>query len=133
MSSSSKATEKGLGQIGITTARDHADLIIEDYPDPDQQFRRLTLDSHAAKRHLRKLIEQDVINVTEKKADWFEYSVDERAYKAAKTARENRDPLLPCGHSGMIHLRDGRGFVCSYWNCSKIFDRQEIADWRAEK
>ena len=131
--SSSAGVNAGLGQIGIETARSHADLIIEEFPDPDQKFRRLELESHAAKRHLVKLVEQDVVNIVEDTGDFLRYRVDRRAHAAAQRVLETRDPMLPCGHSGMINLRDGRGFVCSYWVCTEIFDRQEIADWRAEQ
>ena len=131
--SSKAAIDSGLGQIGVDTARHYADLILNDFPQPGKQFRRDDLECHSAKRHLQVLYERDVINLAEEKKDWLEYEVDQRAHAVAKAARENRESILPCEHAGMIHLRDGRGFVCSYWKCGKIHEREEILEWRDER
>lgn len=53
-----------------------------------------------------------------------EYRVTQRTRELVENVLENRDALMPCGHSGMHN--HGDYFECSFDLCDREFQREDI-------
>jgi hypothetical protein len=108
-------------------ARNYADLIVEEFPEPDTNFSRRDIDNDYARGMVETLKKSNVLVVVEdyelKKP--AVYRLDREVWRRANHHRDTREPLLPCGHSGLVHVESGT-YECSYENCSKQFDRDQL-------
>ena len=128
MSRSKSTTRMGYGRF--VKSQKYADLLFEEIPSPNEEFERQELDSPVARQTVRQLYDWDILQEVDRREGRVVYQLDEQAYQIAQDTVGDRDPMLPCEHSGQISLRDGRGFVCSFQCCPKVWSREEIEQWR---
>lgn len=111
--------------------RKNADFIVDKLPDPstEWQWNEITEERNETHHILRRLSETNLID--DVGVTWTQYDsgskpiqwwvVEERAYELAKQTVENRDAILPCGHSGISN--NGDTYSCCYHDCDRAFDR----------
>jgi hypothetical protein len=135
MSKNTNATSPQSAQANpnYTLTKAHADLIIEELPEPPGTFYTDDLDewcqSTVQSLYRRDLIVLEGVDVIQPGQDSHDYKanryrVKRPVYEDAKDIVESRDSILPCGHSGFSN--QGDKLSCSYEGCHQEFDRNRL-------
>jgi len=124
-SGTSDSLRHGIKDLAVS----NADLIAQ-LPGPDTEWRVGTLDNSPdwlvsklpALKHGGVL---EVVGTAQQSKHHVNiYRVRRPCYEVVQQTIEDRDPILPCGHSGLSNDRDTTGVVCSFVGCDRRFVRE---------
>jgi len=116
------------------TVIDNADFIVEELTEFDEfHFSTIAEEGSWKREILRKFARKNII--VSLRTEKYDIGNGNHAYRKiwqlkadalrmAEDVVENRNPILPCGHSGFRNLRDGP-FECHYRGCSRQFERAD--------
>ena len=128
----SKSQQTVVEKTSQKTVVNNADFIVEELSGFDEfHFSTIAEEGSWKREILRKFARKNIIvSVRTEKYDIGNgnhayrkiWQMKADALRMAEDVVENRNPMLPCGHSGIRNLRDG-DFECHYRGCSRQFER----------